>query len=106
MFMPFLKDMVMTQYIIFWILLVPMTLVLAKWYFKMDPPNMKKGFMLGLIVLAVSTVFDLTVTVPVFVKSYAKFFGDWKLHFGVFEILLLCTYAGWEFDGTYTRPNT
>lgn len=106
MFTPFLKDKTMIQYIIFWILLAPMTLLSAKWYFKMDPPNLKKGLCLGLIILGVSTVLDLVVTVPVFVKSYSTFFSDWKLYFGLSEILLLCIYAGWEFDGTYTKLDT
>lgn len=106
MFTPFLKDRVMVRYTIFWLLLVPMTLLSAKWYFKMDPPNLKKGLCLGLIILAISIVFDLAVTVPVFVKSYAKFFSDWKLYFGLSEILLLCMYAGWEFDDTYTKLET
>lgn len=106
MFAPFLVDKIMTQYLIFWVLLIPMTLMIAKWYFKMDPPNLKKGIMLGLLILAVSTVLDIFITVPFFVKSYAAFFGDWKLQVGVFEMLALCAYAGWEFDGTYTKPKT
>lgn len=106
MFTPFLKDKVMVQYGIFWFLLIPMVLLASKWYFKMDPPNMMKGLCLGLIFIGVSLILDIVFTVPFFVKSYAKFFGDWKLYVGFGEILLLCIYAGWEFDDTYTKPES
>ena len=103
MFAPFLKGKEMMQFAIFWVLLIPLTLLSAKWYFKMDPPNLKKGLCLGLIIIGVATVLDIIITAPLFVKSYANFFGNWKLYVGLSEILLLCTYAGWEFDKTYTK---
>ena len=103
MLMPFLKEREMTRYFIFWVLLIPITLLSAKWYFKMDQPNLKKGLCLGLIILGVFTILDVIITVPFFVKSYANFFGDWKLYVGLLEVLLLCIYAGWEFDDTYTK---
>jgi hypothetical protein len=105
MFLPFLKEKEMIQYFIFWVLLIPITLFSAKWYFRMDPPTLKKGLYLGLIILGVSLVFDIFITVPVFVKSYMIFFGNWRLYIGFSEIILLCTYAGWEFDDTYTKAS-
>lgn len=102
MFLPFLKGKEMSQYILFLILLIPVTLLAAKWYFKIDPPSVKKGFYLGLIVLGVSTLLDVIITVPVFVKSYVNFFGNWRLYIGLSELVLLCVYAGWEFDDTFT----
>ena len=48
MFAPPLKDKVTLQYIIYWILLVPITFFVGKWYFKMDSPAVTKGFYLGL----------------------------------------------------------
>ena len=105
MFAPFLKEKDMVRYFVFWALLIPITLLSAKWYFRMDPPNLKKGLCLGLIILGMATFLDLIITVPFFVKSYVNFFGNWKLYVGLSEVVLLCAYAGWEFDKTYTTKN-
>lgn len=102
MFIPALQDKVLTQHIIHWIVLIPMVLLLAKWYFKADPPTLKKGFFLGLIGLAVGIILDLLITIPLFVKDYG-FFADWKLWVGMAEAILLTTFAGFEFDKTFTK---
>ncbi len=97
-FIPALKEQKLTQNIIFWVLNVPLTLSLAKWYFIKDVPNIKKGLYLGLIGLAVGTILDLIITVPFFIKSYTAFYSEWMLYFGYIETLLLCIFAGAEFD--------
>ncbi|MFH1286644.1 MAG: hypothetical protein ABII02_02745 [Candidatus Magasanikbacteria bacterium] len=101
MFIPSLENKIMTQHIIHWIILIPMVLLLAKWYFKVDPPTLKKGVFLGLIGLVIAIILDLIITVPFFVKDYG-FFGDWKLWVGMVEAILLTAFAGFEFDETYT----
>lgn len=93
-------------YFIIWALMIPLTLVLAKWYFKMDSPTTKKGFCLGLIGVGVAIALDMVITVPLIVKSYRIFYTDWKLYAMIFEITALCTFAGWEFDKTYTAPDS
>ncbi len=103
MFIPILAEKVLTQHLIFWALLIPLVLLLAKWYFKAEQPTIKRGFLLGLIAIIVGTVLDLIITVPLFVRSYDTFFTDWKLYVGFAEILLLTTYAGFEFDGTFSE---
>ena len=103
MFVPILLDKTLTQFIIFWILLIPAVLLLGKWYFKMDAPSLKKGFILGIILLFTVIVLDVIITVPLFVKSYTVFFRDWMIYVEYSEILLLCIYAGFEFDRTYTK---
>ncbi len=103
MFVPFLVDKILTQFAIFWIVLIPAVLLLNKWYFKMDPPSLKKGLGLGLILLVLVVALDVIITVPLFVKSYAVFFGDWIMYVGYAEILLLSIYSGFEFDRTYTK---
>ncbi len=104
MFMPGLQNKVLSQHIIFWILLIPITLLLAKWHFRMDPPNIKKGLLLGVIMLVAATVLDSIITVPFFVKSYAVFFANPLLYMGYGEILILSVFAGFEFDKTFTKP--
>jgi len=103
MFMPFLKGHATTQYIVWWVVEIPLVLLLAKWYFKQRKPNLKEGFMLGIIALLVATVLDMAITVPLFVKSFGKFYGDWRLYVGLVEMLFLTTLAGWEFDGPVAR---
>jgi hypothetical protein len=110
MFLPFLEGKTTWQYVIYWVVLIPMVLLATKWYFKADPPAMKKGFLLGVIGLVVGSILDLAITVPLFISqgiSYgeglAELYGNWQIlvSFGLF--LVLCTYAGWEFDATFTK---
>jgi len=102
MFAPGIKDQTFFQYLILWVLFIPFVLFIAKWYFHMDSPTAKKGFVLGVIALLVSLVLDCIVTVPLFVKAYSVYFSNNYLYIGMFEVLLLTTYAGYEFDATYT----
>lgn len=106
MFAPWFKDGEMRIYVTHWILLVPMVLLLAKWYFKATPPSLKKGLFLGLIGLATGTVLDMIITIPLFVKSYALYYGDWKQWVSFALSVLLCVIAGWEFDATYSKKET
>lgn len=98
------------EYIGMWILSIPVVLVLAKWYFKLDAPTTKKGFMLGIIALVVGAILDLLIigiSAPrvgmTFSEMYKIFYTDWRFYVAVVEILALCTFAGFEFDGTYTK---
>jgi hypothetical protein len=103
MFAPGIKDQVFFQYLILWVLLIPFVLFIAKWYFHTDEPTTKKGLILGLIALVVGIILDSVITVPLFVKSYSTYFSNTYLYIGMFEVLLLTTYAGYEFDATYTK---
>ncbi|MBD3311179.1 MAG: hypothetical protein GF349_01625 [Candidatus Magasanikbacteria bacterium] len=103
MFLPQLQGNDLAINIVFWIILIPLVLLLAKWYFKKDPPNIKKGFYLGVITLIIGTILDLTITIPFFVHSYADFYSDWMMWFGFAELLVLTTFAGFEFDKTFTK---
>ena len=106
MFAPGLQDKDFYQFLILWILLIPLVLLLAKWYFKKDPPTTKKGFLLGIIGMLVGTVLDIAITVPLFVKSYSVFYSNVFMYIGIVEGILLATYAGYEFDATYTKGET
>lgn len=106
MFLPWFKDSEMRIYVTHWILLVPMVLLLAKWYFKAVTPTLKRGLFLGLIGLVTGTVLDMLITVPLFVKSYALYYSDWRQWLGFALSILLCVIAGWEFDATYSKKET
>ncbi|MBI5222403.1 MAG: hypothetical protein HY980_02815 [Candidatus Magasanikbacteria bacterium] len=105
MFTPWFKENMLRVMVVWWILEIPVVFLLAKWYFKADPPTIKKGLLLGLIGLVVSMALDAVITVPLFVKSYAAFYGDWKVWFGLIEVLILCVLAGGEFDKTFTKQS-
>lgn len=102
MFVPWFKDSQTRVQIAWWILEIPIVLLLAKWYFKTNHPTAKEGLLLGLVALVVGIVLDSIITVPLFVKSYNEFFGNPMMLVGWGELLILTTFAGFEFDGTYT----
>ena len=102
MIVPGLKDQTFFRYLILWVLLVPIVLFFAKWYFNMDEPTTKKGIVLGIIALVVGELLNVIITVPLFIKSYSLFYSNIYMYIGMLEVLLLTTYAGYEFDGTYT----
>ena len=102
-FMPFFKDSSMRVNIAWWVIQIPLVLLMAKWYFKQKQPSLKEGFYLGLIALVIGAILDAVITVPLFIKSYSGFFGNWEMYVGYAELLLLTTLAGWEFDGPVAK---
>jgi hypothetical protein len=98
MFLPSLADKTNTQYIILWILEIPLTIALAKWYFLKVYPSIKHGFLLGLVALLISTILDMAVTVPLFVKDFVGYYTNWHLYIGYALVWLICIWAGGEFD--------
>lgn len=104
MFTPWFTDSQLRVQATWWILEVPIILLLAKWYFKTVEPTAKNGARLGLIGLLTGVLLDVVITVPVFVKSYSTFFGNELMYVGFIIGWLLCIYAGYEFDATYTKP--
>lgn len=88
----------------FWILLVPITLFWSKWYFKQDPPSFKKGIRLGVVALLTAFVLDIVFLLGTGQRDmFIQLYTDWKLYVAVLEILLLTSFAGWEYDRTYTK---
>lgn len=111
MFLPWFKDGNFRVMVTWWVIQIPLVLLLAKWYFKQRRPNLKEGFLTGVIALLTGVILDSIITIPLFIGAdYAKFFGNWTLYIGYVEFLLLTTLAGWEFDGpvkqTETEPKT
>ena len=104
MFTPWFRDSIMRVNVAWWILEIPVVLLLAKWYFKEVEPTTKNGVRLGVIGVIVGVILDMIITVPLFVKSYLTMYSDWKVYVGLLLGWLLCIYAGYEFDATYTRP--
>ncbi|MBI2989646.1 MAG: hypothetical protein HYY51_00450 [Candidatus Magasanikbacteria bacterium] len=98
------------EYAVFWVLAIPLTLLLSKWYFRVDAPSLKKGFMLGILTLIVGFFLDLLVIGSIsaylgsnFKDLFLQFYADPKFYLSLLEILVLTSFAGFEFDATYTK---
>ncbi len=101
-------DPTLGQYILFWVLNIPLILLLAKWYFKVEAPTYLHGLYLGIIAVIVAFLFDgvsifATAAAGKSIDVFKSMYTDWKFYVTVVEILALCTFAGFEFDKTYTK---
>jgi hypothetical protein len=104
-YIPYVNTSQWTQYITFYILFVPIALFLAKWYFREDSPSTaQKGLFLGISVAIVFSVIDNILGIPTNVGGgYADFYLNWYMFFMYIEIIFMFTYAGFEFDDTFTE---
>ena len=104
MFLPWVKDSSVRINMIWYVLEIPVILLLAKWYFKQKKPSLKEWFLIGITALIIGTVLDMIITVPIFLKgNYAQFYGDWMLYIGYVEVVVIATISGWEFDGPVAK---
>lgn len=104
MFMPWFSTRPLAQHATLWILFIPLVLALVKWYSFGKKITAVEGLKLGLVFLVVGTILDMIITIPLFVKSFGKYYSDWKIYVGYAEVLALCAYAGFEFDNPVNKP--
>jgi hypothetical protein len=88
--------------------MIPIVLVWAKWFFRLVPPSVKHGVLLGAVALIIATVCDLLFifVLPVFPMSVAdvqQLGTNWMAYAVIIELLALTTYAGFEYDRTFTK---
>lgn len=102
-----IEEFALREYIVFWIVLVPVVLLSAKWYFKMDAPTTKKGFMLGIYAIVVGILLDVIMAFAggSAQETLSMMYQNWMFIASLGEVLLLTTFAGFEFDGTYTKES-
>ena len=103
-----LEGMSTMGYVIGWVLYIPIVLLLAKWYFKKDPPTLKKGFWLGVIAITTSLLFDGVSVLGTYFAGesldiFVRMYSSWEFYVSVVWVILLCTFAGFEFDKTFTK---
>lgn len=96
-------------YIAFWIAYIPLTLCWAKWYFRKAEPTAKNGLLLGVVAILVAFVIDgiavvATIAAGESIEVFQALYMDWKFVVSILWVIALCTYAGSEFDATYTAP--
>lgn len=94
-------------YGIFWVLNIPIVLILAKWYFKRIAPSPKRGLQLGVFAIVVAFILDglfwgLALAGGQGASEFSQMYSDWKFYLTILEVIALCTYAGYEFDKTYS----
>jgi RsiW-degrading membrane proteinase PrsW (M82 family) len=90
-FAPVLKDLGNWQYLIHYILLIPIVIIGASYYYKgRDKTN---GFSLGLVMLVTGLVLDAIITVPFFTApqgvSYIEFFLAPLMLIGIVEYIVI-----------------
>lgn len=95
-------------YLIYAMLLVPATLLLAKWFFKAMNPTWQRGLVLGIITIVVSLLLDGLMVAGMYFagESLADFtimYTSWEFYAALVWLVLITTFAGWEFDGTYSE---
>lgn len=98
MFLPGLKDNNNLIKIVHLPILAVIVWLLTCWYFKFaENPSAKHGLFVGLYFLVIGTVLDAIITVPLFVKSYSQFYGDYWLWIGYAVLLAVATLKGATF---------
>ena len=95
------------QCIVYLLALIPVILVCAKWYFRKFQPSTRRGLFLGIFTLVVSCVLDVILVASStpeegVVKMLGTLYADWKFYVTVIIVIGTATYAGFEFDRTYT----
>jgi len=91
MFAPILKDLGSWQYLIHYIVLIPIVIFGAYYYYQSkDKVN---GFVLGLVMLLVGIVLDAIITVPLFTipqgTGYLEFFFSISMLVGFTEYVAI-----------------
>ncbi|MBU0596971.1 hypothetical protein KJ641_00680 [Patescibacteria group bacterium] len=111
-FVPGLKDKMMYQYIVYWVLMIPLVIVLTKWYYKQESISIKKALKLGVFALIVGAILDMIITIPLYIvpqiagtymEGLQHFYSQWEMWVGFAWLLILMAYSAWEFDRTYTK---
>ena len=88
MFAPGLRDVGIWQYLVHYIVLIPIAL-LALWFYYKNGDKIN-GFLLGVFFLIVGIVLDVIITVPLFINmDYAGYFGNPLLLVGFVELIVI-----------------
>jgi len=103
-----MEEMTLGSYISMWIFNILLFFLVSKWYFKQLPPTWKRGLWLGLMILGISALLDGlfilgTLAAGESIAQFVVLYSDWKFFVTLLEVLLLCTFFGWEFDATMSK---
>lgn len=105
----FFSDSLFNQAVAMGVAFIPVILIFAKWYFREVPPTAMNGLYLGLVTIVVGSILDLTLGYQILLalgiftsEEFWALAKDWRIYIFLVEILALTSYAGYEFDSTYT----
>jgi len=108
--LPFLdgENLALSNFVFMWVLTIPIVLLFAKWFFRSIPATVKNGFVLGVVAIIVGLSLDgLAVTAAYLagesMDQFKELYGSWMFYATIIEIIVLTTFAGWEFDKTFTK---
>lgn len=99
----------LTEYAIYWVAMAVVILLLAKWYFRQAPATLKSGILLGVLAIVIALIGDgISILGTHFAGQstdmFMALYSDWKFYVTVVWVIVVCAYAGYEFDTTYTAP--
>ena len=81
----------LTVWIIHYILLIPIAIFCARFYYKSS--DKVNGFLLGLVMLIVGIILDMTTTIPLFIipqgGGYSTYFSNVYMLIGFLELVLI-----------------
>ncbi|MBP9761109.1 MAG: hypothetical protein KBD15_02630 [Candidatus Magasanikbacteria bacterium] len=107
---PYLQtDTLSLRHFVFgWVWNIPVLLLFSKWFFKKVPANLTHGFLLGCMCLLTAFALDgffifLAVLANQSLDQFKELYGSWLFYVTLLEVVALTTFAGWEFDKTYTK---
>ncbi|MFH1439570.1 MAG: hypothetical protein ABIG89_03325 [Candidatus Woesearchaeota archaeon] len=100
MFLPWVKDKQVVQYLIHFVVLVILVMLCAGKYFKNVSASAKEGFVVGIFFLIIGNVLDMVITIPLFIGgNYGAFYGNWMMWFGFLIMILTSTFVGMKKAG-------
>lgn len=91
---PFGFEFNQTGQVIHFIAIVLIAAILARLYYKKENPPLIEALQVALIILATGIILDVVITVPLFIKNYAVFFGDVNLWIGFVLGVLFFSVSG------------
>ncbi len=90
-FTPVLKDLGDWQYLIHYLVVIPIIIIGASYYYK--GKNKVNGFLLGLVMLVAGVILDAIITVPLFTSpkgvDHMKFFFNPLMLIGFAELIIV-----------------
>ncbi len=96
-FIPVIKDSELQQNMLLWIILIPITLLGLRFYYKKDFKT--NGLLLGVIIVATSLILDALITLPYVIipnnGNYYDFFTSPFLLITIIEIIIV-TFFYWK----------
>ena len=102
-FVPVLKDSLLWQWIIHYIVLIFLVWLCAANYFKKAGPSAKSGICLGIYFVIIGAILDAIVTVPLFVKDWG-FYSQWQLWVGYAVVIIVSILVGSALSKKGSKP--